>query len=45
MSYLEELAIRKCVMITRCMVMLPFRQTYVHSVESLVEMENCGTGG
>ena len=37
--------IRKCVTMTRCMVMLPVRETHVHSVEILDEMENSGTGG
>jgi hypothetical protein len=41
----EKLVIRKCVTMIRCMVMLPFRQTYVQSVESLDGMDSCGAGG
>ena len=37
--------IRKCVKLTRCVVILPFTGTYAQSVESLDEMENCGAGG
>ena len=43
-SYLAILVIRKRVTMTRCMVMQPFGQTYVQSVESMDEKGNCGRG-